>query len=75
MKIQFLRDITVDIEKTRLQEIWDKSFRKWDEVTVEDVCPDGNVATIQTREGDFILDVPFDAFKIMKEDPRPALFL
>lgn len=70
MKIRFLRDITVDVEKTRLHEVWDKYFHRWDELAVEDVFKEGKVATLKTYDGDFIVAVPIDAFEVLKEEKR-----
>jgi hypothetical protein len=70
MKIRFLRDIIVDVEKPRLDEIWDKNFRKWDEIRVTEIFPQGSLATLKTDEGDFILSVPKDSFERIEEKKK-----
>lgn len=74
MKVRFLRNITVDLEKTRLHEVWDKYFRKWDELAVEDVFKEGNMATLKTYDGDYAIDVPVDAFEVLREEKKPVSF-
>jgi hypothetical protein len=70
MKIRFRRTITVDVEKTRLQEVWEHMYQKWDEVQVESVTKVGDVATIRTISGDFLFNVPQDAFETLTEEVK-----
>jgi len=62
MKIRFLKNILVDVQKVRLNEVWDKQYRRWDELSVETISWDGKRATISTSDGDILLDVPEEAF-------------
>ena len=73
MKIRFLRDITVDVEKPKIHEIWDKTFNRWTELQVDEIYPNGSVATLKTYEGDFILAVPLDSFEKVKQENRLAI--
>lgn len=74
MKIRFLRKITVDIEKPKIGEVWDKTFNRWTEIQVEDIYPNGTSATLKTYDGDFILSVPTNAFeKIENNDLHKLL--
>ena len=66
MKIRFLKSVLVEVEKTRLQEVWDKQFQRWDELQAESINYAGKSAQICTREGDTILDVPVDSFEVVK---------
>ena len=70
MKIRFLRNITVDVEKPRLGEVWDKGFRRWDEIRIDDIFSNGSSATLKTEDGDFILAVPEDSFERIEEKKR-----
>lgn len=63
MKIRFLKDVTVDIEKPSLNEVWYKQFHRWEEIVIADIFPTGKTATIKTNDGDYILLVPTDAFE------------
>ena len=63
MKIRFLKKITVDIEKPKIGEVWDKTFNRWAEIQIEDIYPNGSTATLKTYEGDFILGVPTNSFE------------
>ena len=76
MKIRFLRTISVDVEKTKLEEVWDRTFNKWDELVVEDIFPGtGNIGTtIKTQEGDFLVGVPNDSFERVTEQKREFSF-
>lgn len=67
MRIRFLKTITVDVEKPRIHETWDKTFNRWAELQVEEVFLNGKLATFKTYDGDFILGVPADAFEKMEE--------
>ena len=67
MRIRFLKTITVDVEKPRIHETWDKTFNRWAELQVEEVFLSGKVATLKTYDGDLLLNVPADAFEKMEE--------
>ncbi len=62
MKIQFVRNILVDVQKPRLEEVWDKQYRRWDELIVETISYNGKKANIYTSDGDILIDVPDDSF-------------
>jgi hypothetical protein len=62
MKIRILKNVLVEVEKTRLQEVWDKQLYKWDELNVESINVAGKSADICTYEGDILLAVPTDYF-------------
>ena len=72
MKIRFLKTISVDLEKPKLNEVWDKTFNRWDELVVEDIFPGkGNIGTtIKTIEGDFLIGVPDGSFEKLPEKKR-----
>ena len=74
MKIRFLKDITVDVEKPRLNEVWDKQYHRWDEISVEQIFTEKKRATLQTTEGDFIVAVPTDSFEVLKEKRSSVTF-
>jgi len=62
MKIRFLKDVLVDVQKARLEEMWDKQFKRWQELQVETISWTGKRATIVTSDGDVLLDVPEESF-------------
>jgi hypothetical protein len=66
MKIRMLKSVVVDVEKPRLQEIWDKQLHRWDELNVEAINYSGKYAYITTYEGDTYLHVPSDSFEAMQ---------
>lgn len=62
MKIRFVKNVLVEVIKPRLEETWDKEYRKWDELKVESIVGESKV-NITTKEGDILLDVPLDSFE------------
>lgn len=73
MKIRFLRAVLVDVEKPRLDEVWDHLYQKWDEVKVENISVCGRVATMKTYEGDILTNVPLESFEEVKEKAKVVL--
>ena len=65
MKVRFKRSVTVDVQKVRIDELWDKQLRKWDELNVEETipCGDGKTVNLIACDGDVYLFVPADAFE------------
>lgn len=66
MKIRFVKNITADVEKIRLGEVWDKYFQRWDELSIENIHCSGRSADLVTYDGDIILNVPIDSFEVLK---------
>lgn len=68
MKVRILKSVTVDVQKARIDELWDKQLRKWDELNVDQALPsgDGRTFNLVTDEGDVYLFVPADAFEVLK---------
>ena len=64
MKIRFIKTVLVEVEKYRLQEVWDKMYSRWDELNVDTITYRGDKAIIGTQEGDTLLDVPAESFEI-----------
>ena len=63
MKVRILKDVLVEMEKSRLDEVWDKQLRKWDEITVEKIDRMGGFAHLTTSDGDVYLHVPLFVFE------------
>jgi hypothetical protein len=66
MKIRFIRNVLVEVEKTKLQEMWDYHYPKWKELLVESINYSGKSATICTMDKDILADVPIDSFEVVK---------
>lgn len=62
MKIRFLKNWCGEIEKKRLQEVWDVSYSRWTELNVEAIKLYEDTADIITYDEDIILNVPTDVF-------------
>jgi hypothetical protein len=65
MKVRILKSKLVVVEKTKLQEVWDKQLNRWDTLAVESIQPNGQTSTLVTYDGDVYLDVPTDCFEVV----------
>ena len=65
MKIRFLKNVLVDVQKSRLEEVWNKQYYRGDEVEQTSVDSDYNRLTACTAEGDILLDVPCSATELV----------
>jgi hypothetical protein len=63
MKIKILKNVDIDIDKTRLQEVWPKYLSKNDIFEVEKVefISDASVNLV-LFDGDILMEVPKNAF-------------
>jgi hypothetical protein len=63
MKIKILKNVDIDIDKTRLQEVWPKYLSKNDIFEVEKVefISDASVNLVLS-DGDILMEVPKNAF-------------
>lgn len=65
MKLKIVRPIHVDIDKTRLQEVWPKFLDKntiiYDVVSIHDLG--SNKSNITTDNGDVYLDIDKNAYE------------
>lgn len=63
MKIKILKNVDIDIDKTRLQEVWPKYLSKNDIFEVEKVefISDTSVNLV-LFDGDILMEVPKNAF-------------
>ncbi len=66
MKIRILKTVLVEIQKTKLEEVWDKQLTRWDELRVESINVVGKFAHLTTYEGDVYMHVPLEAFEVVK---------
>ena len=66
MKIRIIKDVLVEVEKIRLEEVLDQSFRKWDELNVESIIDLGTVSQINTYDECTYLNVPNAAFEVLR---------
>lgn len=65
MKVRILKSKLVEVEKTKLQEVWDKQLNRWDELLIETVQPNGRTANLVAYDGDVYLNVPKDHFEVL----------
>jgi hypothetical protein len=65
MKVRFVRNVLVEVEKIKLQEVWDVYLRRWDEVKCEKIDVQGSAAHLTTFDGDTLINVPRDAYEVI----------
>ena len=67
MKIKILKNVDIDIDKTRLQEVWPKYLSKNDVFEVEKVefISDASVNLVLS-DGDILMEVPKNAFMTLR---------
>lgn len=65
MKVRILKSILVEIEKPRLEEVWDKQLNRWDELSIETIQSNGESVNLVTYDGDVYLNIPSDHFEVL----------
>ncbi len=65
MKVRILKSKLVEVEKTKLGEVWDKQLNRWDELLIETVQPNGCAVNLVSYDGDVYLNVPKDHFEVL----------
>lgn len=63
--MRFKKTVVVDVQKTRLNEVWDKQLNRWDELNVEMSNVQGKFADLTTVDGDVYFSVPVDSFEVV----------
>lgn len=64
MRIRFLKDLDLDVDKTNLREVWPKYIRKYEEYEVYQIetITSKNVNVVLNND-DVLLEVPSDSFE------------
>ena len=65
MKVRILKPKLVEVEKTKIQEVWDKQLNRWDELMIESIQPNGRTANLVGYDGDVFLNVPTDCYEVL----------
>ena len=65
MKIRIKRDILVEIEKIRLDEVWDKLLYRGNELHIDSAIKEGKWANLTDYDGDVILNIPVDTYEVL----------
>jgi hypothetical protein len=66
MKIRILKDILVEVEKPKLEEVWDQQLRRWDELNVVSIIDFGKESKIITYDGSIYFNVPNESFDVLE---------
>ena len=67
MKLKILTDIDVNIDKTKLREVWPKYLRRNDVVHVDRIeSLNDKIVNLVLDDGDVLLDVPNNVFSVTK---------
>jgi hypothetical protein len=65
MKVRIKKTVLVEVEKYKLNEVWDKQLNRWDELNVEKMDVQGKFATLLAVDGDVYLSVPVESFEVV----------
>ena len=65
MKVRIKKSVLVEVEKAKINEIWDKQLSRWDELNVADMDVQGKFANLVTTDGDVYLSVPVESFEVV----------
>lgn len=67
MKLRVLKNVDVDMDKTKLREVWPKYLHRNDVINVDRIeSLDDKVVNLVLDDGDVLLEVPKNAFTITK---------
>jgi hypothetical protein len=67
MKLRVLKNVDVDMDKTKLREVWPRYLHRNDVIDVDRIeSLDDNVVNLVLDDGDVLLEVPKNAFTITK---------
>jgi len=67
MKVRIKKTVMVEVEKTKLNEVWDKQLSRWDELNVATMDVQGKFAYLTTTDGDVYLSVPVESFEVVQQ--------
>lgn len=67
MKVRIKKTVLVEVEKTKLNEVWDKQLSRWDELNVASMDVQGKFAYLTTTDGDVYLSVPVESFEVVQQ--------
>lgn len=65
MKVRMLKNVLVEVQKTRLDEVWDIQLSRWQELALEKIELNGPFAFLTTFDGDVYLNVPVNSYQIL----------
>ena len=65
MKIRILKNVLVEVHKTKLQEVWDKSLYRGNELHIDSAIVEGKWANLTDYDGDVILNIPVDTYEVL----------
>jgi hypothetical protein len=67
MKLRLLKNVDVDLDKTKLREVWPRYLHRNDVINVDRIeSLDDKVVNLVLDDGDVLLEVPKNAFTITK---------
>ncbi len=67
MKLRVLKNVDVDMDKTKLREVWPRYLHRNDVINVDRIeSLDDKVVNLVLDDGDVLLEVPKNAFTITK---------
>jgi len=67
MKLRLLKNVDVDMDKTKLREVWPRYLHRNDVINVDRIeSLDDKVVNLVLNDGDVLLEVPKNAFTFTK---------
>jgi len=67
MKLRLLKNVDVDMDKTKLREVWPRYLHRNDVINVDRIeSLDDKVVNLVLDDGDVLLEVPKNAFTITR---------
>jgi hypothetical protein len=67
MKLRLLKNVDVDLDKTKLREVWPRYLHRNDVINVDRIeSLDDKVVNLVLDDGDVLLEVPKNAFTITR---------
>ena len=67
MKLRVLKNVDVDMDKTKLREVWPRYLHRNDVINVDRIeSLDDKVVNLVLDDGDVLLEVPKNVFTITK---------
>ncbi len=74
MKIRFLKNTAVQVIEFKTQEVFDRTYKKWDTIRVASIVnEDGLISDVITEDRDIMVNVPMRSYEIMKQEEKESL--
>lgn len=69
MKIRILKDILIEVYKSKIEETWDKQLNRWTELNIKSAVVNGSYADLHSYNGDIYRDIPLLYLEVIQSSP------